>query len=66
MCAKFDIIVKRIALIVPGMRIVCEGNTSDTIEPGKMEYANRVTEYFRTTALKVYDKWSSQTNNRIR
>ena len=61
MYAKFDIIVLRIALIVHGMKIVCEGNTSDMIEPETMEYAIRVTEYFRATGLKVYAQVCEET-----
>lgn len=63
--AKLDIIVLRIALMVHGMKIVCDGITSDTIDPETMEYAIRVTEYFRATALKVYDQLSVNTGSKI-
>ncbi|MCX6280200.1 MAG: DUF3987 domain-containing protein [Bacteroidetes bacterium] len=52
--AKLDIMVLRLALIIQVMKLVCEGNASITIEPETMEYAIRITEYFRVTGLKVY------------
>ena len=62
MYAKLDIIVLRIALIVHGMKRVCEGDKSETISPETMEYAIRIVEYFRATGLKVYNQLFSQTS----
>ncbi|MEI6750765.1 MAG: DUF3987 domain-containing protein, partial [Bacteroidota bacterium] len=66
MYAKLDIMVLRIALIVHGMKIVCDGNTSAMIEPETMEYAIRVTEYFRSTGLKVQAQLSEGTSLNIK
>ena len=66
MYAKLDIIALRLALIVHGMKIGCEENFTPAIEPETMEYAIRVTEYFRATAMKVYDQLSDNTTFKIK
>lgn len=47
------------------MKLVCEGNASNTIEPETMEYAIRITEYFRATGLKVYHYLTSGAPNEL-
>ncbi|NCA75050.1 MAG: DUF3987 domain-containing protein [Alphaproteobacteria bacterium] len=63
--AKLDIIALRLALIIQVMKLVCEGNASNNIEPDTMEYAIRITEYFRATGLKVYHYLSSGTSTEL-
>jgi hypothetical protein len=46
----------RLAIVVQGMDYACNGNTSTVISGQSMQTAINLTEYFRTTALKVYDK----------
>ena len=53
---KLDVISLRLAIVVHGMDYVCNGNTSTVISAESMQTAINLTEYFRATALKVYDK----------
>jgi hypothetical protein len=58
MYAKLDIMVLRIALIVHAMKMVLDGGSVDQVEPETMEFAIRITEYFRATGLKAYEQIS--------
>jgi len=51
--AKLDIIALRLAIILRGMYLACEGDYSEEISGTEMKAALGVTEYFRGTALKV-------------
>lgn len=51
---KLDIICLRIAVVIRGMNYQLEGITTPEILPREMKAAIELTEYFRTTALKVY------------
>ena len=53
---KFDIISLRLAVMLRGMNMVCDGVYSKEISADEMEGALCLTEYFRATALKVYRK----------
>lgn len=53
---KLDVYALRIAIVFHGMDFVCNQNTSTEINATTMQTAIEVTEYFRATALKVYDK----------
>jgi len=53
---KLDVIVLRLAIVVHGMNIVCNKNTSREISATNMQTAIQLIEYFRATALKVYHK----------
>lgn len=53
---KLDVISLRLAIVVHGMDYICNGNTSTVISAESMQTAINLTEYFRATALKVYDK----------
>ena len=53
---KFDVICLRLAVVLHGMDLAVNNNTSSEINQENMRSAVEVTEYFRTTALKVYNK----------
>jgi len=53
---KLDIISLRLAIIIKGMKLIFEGDYNNTISAEIMQSAIEITEYFRATALKVYDK----------
>lgn len=53
---KLDIIVLRIAIVLRAMNFALEGIASPGILPREMEAAIQITEYFRATALKVYNQ----------
>lgn len=53
---KLDIISLRLALIIRGMKCVCNDNYSKEVTGEDMGKALEMTEYFRATALKVYRK----------
>lgn len=53
---KLDVISLRLAIVVQGMDLGCNQNTSPNISPQSMQTAIDLTEYFRATALKVYHK----------
>jgi hypothetical protein len=53
---KLDIISLRLAIILKGMKLIFEGDYNNTISAEIMQSAIEITEYFRATALKVYDK----------
>ena len=53
---KLDIICLRLAVILKGMNMACEGEYSKQISAREMEGAIGLTEYFRAAALKVYGK----------
>ena len=53
---KLDVISLRLAIVVQGMDLVCNGNTSPEITKKSMQTAVNLIEYFRVTAMKVYDK----------
>jgi hypothetical protein len=52
---KLDIISLRLAIVIRGMNLACEGLVSPEISGGEMETALELTEYFRATAMKVYN-----------
>jgi len=60
---KLDVISLRLAILVHGMDFVCNQNTSTVISATNMQTAIELTEYFRATALKVYDKIFKDTGN---
>lgn len=60
---KLDVISLRLAIVVHGMDFVCNQNTSTVISATNMQTAIELTEYFRATALKVYDKIFKDTGN---
>lgn len=51
---KLDIICLRLAVVIRGMNYQLEGITTPEILPREMRAAIQLTEYFRSTALKVY------------
>ncbi len=53
---KLDIVSLRLAVIVRGMSMVCDGDYSKEITADDMRAALSITEYFRAAALKVYRK----------
>jgi hypothetical protein len=53
---KLDIFSLRLTIVIKGMKLIYEGDYSETISAKIMQSALDITEYFRTTALKVYDK----------
>lgn len=53
---KLDVISLRLAIVVQGMDFVCNKYSSNEITAKSMQTAVNLTEYFRATALKVYDK----------
>lgn len=60
---KLDVISLRLAIVVHGMDFVCNQNTATEISATSMQTAIELTEYFRATALKVYDKIFKDTGN---
>lgn len=59
---KLDVISLRLAIIVHGMKFVCNQDVSTEISENTMQTAINLTEYFRATALKVYDKIFNNNN----
>jgi hypothetical protein len=53
---KLDIITLRLAVMLRGMFMACDGEYSKEIKPTEMLGAVMFAEYFRSTALKVYRK----------
>ena len=53
---KLDVYALRFAITVYGMNLICNQNDSLEIDGATMKTAIDITEYFRATALKVYDK----------
>lgn len=53
---KLDVISLRLAIVVQGMDFVCNKYSSNEITAKSMQTAVNLTEYFRASALKVYDK----------
>ena len=53
---KLDIVCLRLAVIIRGMKMACDGEYSKEITGEDMIAAIELTEYFRATALKVYRK----------
>tara|TARA_B110000971_G_scaffold164276_1_gene168151 strand:- start:291 stop:2399 length:2109 start_codon:yes stop_codon:yes gene_type:complete len=53
---KLDVISLRLAIVIHGMDFVCNEYSSNEITAKSMQTAINLTEYFRATALKVYDK----------
>jgi len=53
---KLDVINLRLAIVVHCMNYICSENPLTEITAQTMQTAINLTEYFRTTALKVYDK----------
>jgi len=53
---KLDVISLRLAIVVYGMNLVCCQDLSTEISESTMLTAINLTEYFRSTALKVYKK----------
>lgn len=53
---KLDIIVLRLAIVLKGMKLIMEGDCEETISGDIMQSAIDIAEYFRATALKVYEK----------
>jgi hypothetical protein len=52
--SKLDIISLRLAIVMRGMNLACDGDCSEEISVEEMKAALEVTEYFRATAVKVY------------
>lgn len=57
---KLDIIFLRVAIIIKGMNMFFEGDNTVVITADTMRIALDITEYFRATAQKVYDRIFSQ------
>ena len=53
---KLDIIALRLAIVIRGMNLACDGIYSEVITAEEMHAAIALTEYFRGTALKVYKR----------
>ena len=53
---KLDIISLRLAIVMRGMNMACDGVYSEVISVEEMEAAIALTEYFRATAKKVYNR----------
>ena len=53
---KLDVISLRLAIVVQGMDFVSNKYSSNEVTAKSMQTAVNLTEYFRATALKVYDK----------
>jgi len=53
---KLDVIVLRLAIVLHGMKLVCSGDGEDEIQELTMQKATDLIEYFRATAIKVYNK----------
>ena len=53
---KLDIYCLRLVTIIRGMRIVHEGAGNEEVTLNEMKAAITITEYFRTTAMKVYER----------
>ncbi len=51
---KLDIISLRLAIVIRGMNLACDGTVAEEISGEEMVTAIGLTEYFRATALKVY------------
>lgn len=62
---KLDIIVLRLAIVIKGMKLMMEGDCEETISAEIMKSAIEITEYFRATALKVYNKMFSGEKKKI-
>lgn len=60
---KLDIISLRLAIVIRGMKMVCDGEYSEEIMGEDMEAALALTEYFRATALKVYRRLFGSDNS---
>jgi hypothetical protein len=53
---KLDIICIRIAIVIRGMNLFFNSESSDEVTAEEMAAAINITEYFRATALKVYHR----------
>ena len=53
---KLDVYALRLAIVVHGMKLICNQETNTEITKNTMQTAIDLTEYFRATALKVYHK----------
>ena len=53
---KLDIISLRLAIVIKGMKLIFEHDFEEAISAEIMQAAIEITEYFRATALKVYNK----------
>ncbi len=62
---KLDIISLRIAIVIKGMKLILEGDNSESITAEIMNSAIDITEYFRQTALKVYRKIFKEEDNKL-
>jgi len=63
---KLDVISLRLAIVIHGMKWACNNNTETEITAQSMQTAIELTEYFRLTALKVYDKIFNANNNNLK
>ena len=54
--SKLDVITLRMAIIIRGMYLACDGVYSNEITGEEMDAAIALTEYFRATARKVYNR----------
>ncbi len=61
---KLDVYALRIAVTIYGMNLICNQNTSEEIDGTTMRTAINITEYFRSTALKVYGKIFSDSKSK--
>ena len=61
---KLDVYALRFAITVYGMNLICNQNDSLEIDGATMKTAIDITEYFRATALKVYDKIFSDSKSK--
>lgn len=61
---KLDVYALRFAITGYGMNLICNQNDSLEIDGATMKTAIDITEYFRATALKVYDKIFSDSKSK--
>lgn len=61
---KLDVQVLRLAVTIYGMNLICKGSESTEIDGKTMQTAINLIEYFRMTALKVYDIIFSNSNSK--
>ena len=61
---KLEVQVLRLAVAVYGMNLICDQKESKEIDGKTMRTAINLIEYFRMTALKVYDIIFSNSNNK--
>lgn len=62
---KLDVISLRLAIVIHGMNWACKGGSNTEISGRSMRAAIELIEYFRLTALKVYNKIFKDSNVKL-